>query len=122
MSAISKVFKTTKEANAILGKAGGVIIKSSFNTAKHLASLYKDAGVKAFKLSKDVVTKTVELALDNQKKVLKTSGQAIKDAAKSIREQEPELKTMTKAKAKRTRKKTPKRRNVKEEVTIDDLI
>ncbi len=119
---ISKVLKTTKQANAILGKAGGIIFKTSFNTAKQLATLYKDAGVKAFQLSKEVVTKTVELTLDNQKQVIKTSGKAIKDAAKSIREQEPELQTMTKAKAKRTRKTTPKRKNVKKEITIDDLI
>lgn len=122
MSAINKVFKTTMQANAILGKAGGVILKSSLNTAKQLASLYKDAGVKAFKLSKEVVTKTVELTIDNQKQVLKTSGKAIKEAAKSIRDQEPKLKTMTKKKVKSTRKTTPKRRNVKKEVTIDDLI
>lgn len=49
---ISKVFQTTKEANAILSKAGGIVIKSSFKTAKQIASLYKDAGVKAFELEK----------------------------------------------------------------------
>lgn len=112
---INKVLQTTKAANSIFGKAGGVIIKSSFNTAKQLASLYKDASVKAFQLSKEVVTKTVELTLDNQKEVLKTSGKAFKEAAKSIREQSPELETMTKAKAKATvsrkRKVTTTKRN-----------
>lgn len=127
-SNISKVFQTTKEANAILAKAGGIVIKSSFNTAKQIATLYKDAGFKAFNIGKEVVKTTVELTINNQKEILKTSGKAIKDAAQSIREtSEPdELKTMTTARAKKIgKKKITKRktkRAIKKNITIDDLI
>ncbi len=108
-SNIVKVLQTTKEANAILTKAGGVVVKSSFKTAKKIAVLYKDAGFKAFNLGKDVVKTTVSLTLENQKKILKTSGAAIKEAAESIRENaEPELKTMTNARAKKVSKKKTK--------------
>ena len=123
MSTINKVFRTTKEANAILSKAGGVVIKSSFKTAKQIATLYKDAGFKAFNLGKEVIKTTVSLTIDNQKEILKTSGQAIKEAAKSIRDhgEEKELKTMTNARAKKAgRKKT--KRTPKKEITIDDLL
>lgn len=119
---INKVLRTTKEANSIISKAGGVVIKSSFKTAKQIAMLYKDAGVKAFKLGRDVVKTTVSLTVDNQKTILKTSGKAIKEAAKSIRENgEPELKTMTNAKAKKAGRKGRKK-PIKKEITIDDLL
>ena len=105
---ILKILKTTQEANAILTKAGGKVILSSFHTAKQIANLYKDAGLKAFGLSKDLVLKTVELTISNQKEILKTSGNAIKAAAQSIRDgAEPELKTMTTADL----KKVPVKRN-----------
>lgn len=125
-SNISKAFQTTKEANAILTRAGGIVIKSSFKTAKQIAMLYKDAGFKAFSIGKEVVKTTFELTINNQKEILKTSGEAIKEAAKSIREtQEPELKTMTNARAKKAGKKTTKKktkRAIKKNITIDDLL
>lgn len=124
-SNISKVFQTTKEANAILTKAGGIVIKSSFNTAKQIATLYKDAGFKAFSIGKEVVKSTFELTINNQKEILKTSGKAIKEAAQSIRETpEAELKTMTNTRVKKTRKKGAKKttkRAIKKNITIDDL-
>ncbi len=124
-SNISKVFQTTKEANAILTKAGGIVIKSSFNTAKQIATLYKDAGFKAFSIGKEVVKSTFELTINNQKEILKTSGKAIKEAAQSIRETpETELKTMTNTRVKKTRKKGAKKttkRAIKKNITIDDL-
>ena len=93
---IQKAIKTTKEAKTILTKAGGIVVMSSFNTAKQIASLYKNAGLKTFDLSKTVVQKTIELTFENQKEILKTSGNAIKKATQSILEgSEPELKTMT---------------------------
>jgi len=119
---INKVLRTTKEANSIIAKAGGVVVKSSFKTAKQIATLYKDAGIKAFNLGREVVKTTVSLTIDNQKAILKTSGKAIKEAAKSIREGgEPELETMTTAKAKKVGKKKGKRA-IKKEITIDDLL
>lgn len=119
---INKVLETTKTANAILSKAGGVMFKTSFNTAKQIANLYKEAGLKAFSLSKEVVQKTVELTWSNQKEIIKTSGNAIKEAAQSIREGgEVELKTMTKARAKKAGKKKGQRA-VKKDITIDDLL
>lgn len=105
-SNIQKVLQTTKDANTILTKAGSIVIKSSFYTALQIANLYKEAGLKAFDLSKDVVQKTVALTFNNQKEIIKTSGQAIKEAAQSIRDgAEPELKTMTNASAKKAGKK-----------------
>jgi hypothetical protein len=106
-SNIKKVLQTTKEANAILIKASGTVLKSSFNTTLQIANLYKDAGLKAFNLTKDLVQKTVELTVNNQKEIIKTSGQAIKEAAQSIRQDgtDPELMTMTNARAKKVVKK-----------------
>jgi len=119
---ISKVIQTTKEANAILSKAGGIVIKSSFKTAKQIASLYKDAGLKAFDLGKEVVKTTVSLTINNQKETIKTSGKAIKAVAKSIRERgDGELKTMTSRDVKNAGKKKSKR-VAKKDVTIDDLL
>ncbi len=119
---ITKVLENTKTANAILRKAGGLVLKSSFNTAKQVATLYKDAGVKAFGLGKEVLTKTVELTWTNQKKILKTSGNAIKEAAQQWRDgAEPELKTMTNARAKKAGKRVNKR-SKKKELSIDDLL
>ncbi len=102
---IQKVIKNTKQANEILGRAGKSMFISSFSTAKKIANLYKEAGFKAFDLSKEVVQKTVELTINNQKNILKTSGNAIKEAVESVRVgDEQELKTMTKATAKRAGK------------------
>lgn len=121
-NSISKVLENTKTANAILRKAGGIMFRSSFNTAKQVATLYKEAGVKAFSLGKEVATKTVELTWSNQKTLLKTSGKAIKEAAQHLREgTEPELKTMTNARAKKAGKKVTKR-SKKKDISIDDLL
>jgi len=119
---ISKIIQTTKEANAILSKAGGVMIKSSFNTAKQIATLYKDVGIRAFSLGREAVKTTVSLTIDNQKEIIKTSSKAIKEAAKSIRENgEGELKTMTSKDVKNAGKKKVKRK-AKKDITIDDLL
>ncbi|MEL6657356.1 MAG: hypothetical protein AAFY48_07720 [Bacteroidota bacterium] len=87
---LKKAYQTTKEANAILAEAGGVMLKSSFSTAKQIAILYRDAGYKAFSFGKGMVKKTVELTVANQKELLKTSGNALKEVAQSLREVEPE--------------------------------
>ncbi|MEM6631309.1 MAG: hypothetical protein AAF694_16630 [Bacteroidota bacterium] len=100
---IQKAYNATKTGNAILSEAGGVMLKSSIQTAKEIAKLYQDAGIKAFSFGKGVVKKTVELTLENQKEILKTSSKALKEVAQSLREQES---------------KTEK----KEELTIDDLL
>ena len=113
-SKISKAIKTTREASSILTNARNKMLKSSFQTAKQVAGLYKDAGMEVFKLGKKVLSQTVRLTIDNQKELLQTSGDAIREAAKTIRETEPETQQKPQNK-KRGRKK-------KKEVTIDDLI
>ena len=100
---LKRAYKTTKAANAILTEAGGVMLKSSFRTAKEIAKLYRDAGFKAFSFGKGMVSKTVELTIANQKELLKTSGTAWKEVAQSFREEEPE-------------------QEQKKELTIDDLL
>ena len=115
---IQKVLKTTKEANAILTKAGGTMLKSSFNTAKEIAALYKNAGLKVFGLGKDIAKKTFELSLKNQKELLKTSGNALREVTQSIRVNTAEEKD----KAKNNRSKSRKSVTNKKEVTIDDLL
>lgn len=100
---LKKAYKTTKAANAILTEAGGVMLKTSFRTAKEIAKLYRDAGFKALSFGKGMVTKTVELTIANQKELIKTSGTALKEVAQSLREREPEVEE-------------------KKEVTIDDLL
>lgn len=117
MSMISKAFRMTKATNAILSKAGTKMIKSSFNTAKQIAVLYKDAGVATYRIGKDVVTGTFKLALDNQKTIIKTSGEAIKEAAQQLRQKEE-----AKAKATAKRKRKARKSRKKKELSIDDLL
>ena len=100
---LKRAYKTTKAANAILTEAGGVMLKSSYRTAKEIAKLYRDAGFKAFSFGKGMVSKTVELTIANQKELLKTSGTDLKEVAQSFREGEPE-------------------EEQKKELTIDDLL
>ena len=98
-----KAYKTTKAANAILTEAGGIMLKSSFRTAKEIAKLYRDAGYKAFSFGTGMVKKTVELTVANQKELLKTSGNALKEVAQSLREVEPAV-------------------DEKKDLTIDDVL
>ncbi|MEM9820951.1 MAG: hypothetical protein AAF985_07755 [Bacteroidota bacterium] len=112
MSNISKAIKTTRIATSILTKARNKMLKSSFHTAKQIAGLYKDAGIEAYTIGKKVVSKTVKLTIDNQKELIQTSSEALKAAAKSIRE--TEVKEEKKPKGKRGRKK--------KDVTIEELL
>lgn len=117
-SNIGKAFKTTRAANAIMIKAGGAMIKTSFRTMKQIASLYREAGSKAFDLGKEVVKQTVDLAVDNQKELIKTSGAALKEVTQSMRGQEEKTdrrkaKTTAKRKSAKTSKKV---------VSIDDML
>lgn len=124
-SILRKAFEATKVTNNIFGKAGRKMIQSSFDTTKKIATLYKDAGYETYRIGKEVVKASLRLAVDNQKELLSTSGEAIKEAAKTIR------KTDVKASPKASRKAAPKKRTTrkksvgrkkKAEVTIDDLI
>ena len=86
---------------------------------KQIASIYRAAGSKAFDLGKEVVKQTVDLAVDNQKELIKTSGQAFKDVTQSMRPQEAKQADGKKAKT------APKRKNAKRQkkaVTIDDML
>jgi len=118
---ISKLFQTAKQANTIFRKAGGVMLKSSFNTAKQIAYLYKDASFRTFDLSKEVVKKTVSLTIENQKELIKTSGKAIIEVAQSMRQSDTKVKASPNGSAKKSasHRKQPKS---KKEITIDDLL
>ena len=89
MNNIQKAYNTTKKANAILSEAGGIMIKTSIQTAKEIVKLYQDAGVKAFSFGKGMVQKTVRLTLDNHKELVRTSTDALKEVAQSLQEREP---------------------------------
>lgn len=102
-SNIQKAYQTTKMANAIFSEAGGVMLKSSFNTAKAIAKLYQDAGFKAFSFGKEMFQKTLELTLANQKELWETSGKALKEVAQNLRDVEPQAEP-------------------KKELTIDDIL
>lgn len=82
---VQKAFETTKAAQEILTVAGAEILKSSLKTAKEMASLYQEAGQQMFSLGKEMAQKTVELTVENQKEMLKTSGQAVKEVAQRVR-------------------------------------
>ena len=118
---MTRLIRTTKQTNAILSKAGGLMFKSSLNTARQIANLYKDAGSRAFDLSKDVIKKTVTLTLDNQKELIKTSGKAIIEIAQTISQGEVKSKASSNGKAKRADSKS-KGARTKKELTIDDLL
>ena len=113
---IKKILRTTREVNAIVGKAGVSIAKTSFGTVKQIAGLYKETGFKAFKVGKDVLKKTVELTINNQKEIIKTSGEALKAFSEHLKDHEVE----DKAKMNGTAKQGKKAKN--KEVTIDDLL
>ena len=115
-SNIKKVLRTTREVNAIVGKAGVSIFKTSFGTAKQIAGLYKETGFKAIKVGKNVLKKTVELTINNQKEIIKTSGEALKAFSAHLKDQE----VADTAKMNGTTKRGKKAK--KEEVTIDDLL
>lgn len=116
---IGKAFKATRAANAIMIKAGGVMLRTSFGTMKQIASLYREAGSKAFDLGKEVVKQTVDLAVDNQKELIKTSGEAFKEVKENIRATEEEKTGRAKAKTTAKRKST---KRSKKAVSIDDLL
>ncbi|MEM8583183.1 MAG: hypothetical protein AAGF87_02880 [Bacteroidota bacterium] len=80
-----KAYRTTRLTGSILSEAGGSMLRSSIDTAKEITKLYRNAGSKAFSVGKDVVRQTVRLTLDNQKELLKTSGDALKEVAKNIK-------------------------------------
>ena len=91
MNNIQKAYNTTKKTNAILSEAGGMMIKTSIQTAKEIVKLYREAGVKAFSFGKGMVQKTVQLTLDNHKELVKTSTDALKEVAQSLQEREPKV-------------------------------
>jgi PHD/YefM family antitoxin component YafN of YafNO toxin-antitoxin module len=109
---MAKKNKAEKTANSILIEAGTQIAKFSFNTAKNIFSLYKNAGFEAVKQSKKLLSETVRLTLDNQKNVVKTSNKAFKETVEVIREQ----RNAEKNEAIKNRKAAT------EEMTIDDLL
>ena len=82
---IAQVLNTTRKTNKILVKAGTHILKSSFNTTKSIAQLYKNAGAEALDLGKGLWKETVKLAFDNQKDMRETSVKALKEAVGVIR-------------------------------------
>jgi hypothetical protein len=83
-----------RAANKILVKAGVRMIKSSFDTTKTIASLYKNAGLKAFKFGSGLLKETLKLAADTQKELLQTSGAALKETVATLRaEDKPAAKT-----------------------------
>ncbi|MEM6765860.1 MAG: hypothetical protein AAF824_06830 [Bacteroidota bacterium] len=96
---IQKAYNTTRKANAIISEAGGVMFKTSIQTAKEIIKLYQDTGVKAFSLGRGMVQKTVQLTLNNHKELVRTSSDALKEVAQSLQEREQE-----------------------QEVTIDDVL
>jgi hypothetical protein len=103
-----------RAANKILVKAGARMIKSSFDTTKTIASLYKNAGLKAFKFGSGLLKETLKLAADTQKELLQTSGQALKETVATLRAAED--KPAAKTQKKETRKKK------KSEISIDEVM
>jgi hypothetical protein len=103
-----------RAANKILVKAGTRMLKSSFNTTKTIASLYKNAGLKAFKFGSGLLKETLKLAADTQKELLQTSGQALKETVATLRATED--KPAANAPKKETRKKK------KANINIDDVM
>ena len=107
-SATQAATPVKKSANKIIIQAGTQIIKASFNTTKHIFSLYKEAGLGTFKIGKKLVKETLKLAIDNQKNVVNTSNQAFKETVEVIRQN------------RQAEKKTVNKKNP--ELSIDDLL
>ena len=105
---ITKAFKLAKATNKIILDAQINILKGSFQTAKDIASLYRKAGGKFYRVGKKAVKESLDLAIENQKDIFETSGQAIKDAKQTITTSD----LLTK------KKKSKKKKDLK----IDDLL
>ncbi len=116
---IGNTFPRILRTNSILRKAGGQMLKTSFQTAKKIAVLYKDAGVETYKIGKKVVQGTLRLTIDNQKEIFQTSGKALRDAADNFRQEE---KPPVKAKKSTTKRKSKAKKRNSQDLKIDDLL
>ena len=115
---IEKTFPKLARTNSIFRKAGGQMVQSSFQTAKKIALLYKDAGMETYRIGKKLVSSTLRLTIDNQKELLQTSSQAIREAADTLRP-EPAAPKATKSTAKR---KSKRKNGHNHNLQIDDLL
>lgn len=82
---IKSIIKITRVTTKVLINARNEMLKSSFNTAKDLATVYKDAGIEAFKLGRAVLRETVEYSRENSKHLFQTSENAFKRTKKIIK-------------------------------------
>ena len=105
-SILHSAYNASKVAGKIIGKAQGKILRTSFDTGKQIAVLSKEAGFQAFNISKKLIKETVKLAVENQKEIFQTSGDAFKEAKATFQQKEDAVKDGKK-------KKT---------VKIDDLV
>lgn len=80
------MLKITKDTTRIMIKARNEMIGSTFKTVVQIASLYKDAGFGALKQGRQLLVDTTKLALDNQRHLIKTTGEALQETRQTIKE------------------------------------
>lgn len=117
---IAQVLNTTRKTNKILVKAGTHIFKSSLNTTKSIAQLYKNAGAEALDLGKGLWKETVKLAFDNQKDMRETSVKALKEAVGVIRAPKQAVVKQAKKNAQKEAPAAKEAKNKKQAATVTE--
>jgi hypothetical protein len=120
-SGILKLFRIANESRCIISTAGMEILRSSLNTSKDLAKLYKKAGFKSLDFSMDLARNTGKLLLDNQKGIVRTSSKALNDLIENAKEEKDlsqGFKNMNCSKLKSGAKSKPYRKHI----SIDEVM
>jgi hypothetical protein len=114
LSMLSKAKKTRN----ILAKAGFKMGGISLNTSKNIIRLYKDTGLKTFKMSVDLTKKTVDLLIRNHQEMVKTSGESFKEIVRLVEDKKGEIKISPNG----NKSKSFKKFNKKRDISIDEVI
>jgi hypothetical protein len=86
ISGLKKVINICLEAGGIVKAAGGIILDSSIQSTKAIASIYKKAGKIALETGQNAIGETVMVAMKNQQKVIKTGKRALKDTLETLKD------------------------------------
>ena len=114
----NSILNIAKGTNRIVRRAGTKMFNSSLSTAGQIAILYKDAGIKTFTLGKKVVVKSAKLALTNQKDLIKTTGNALKEVVQTIKDHKDPKNVSFEVSSPRKNGTTEKAKKL----TIDDML
>ena len=82
---LNRFINIAQGSTKVLIRARNEMVKSSFQSAKKLASVYKDASIEAFKLGSNVIKETLKESKVNGKQILESSEEAIRETRQIIK-------------------------------------